>query len=87
LASILPNPKRQYFGADGAVTPGWSRYLRKLMRIAAKIHRVTEQELEDGLAEQVTFKVPHSPRTAPQGEEDDVEGASRPPLESEQTVE
>ena len=49
LASILPNPKRQYFGADGAVTPGWSAYLRKLMRIAFRIRRVAETELEDAL--------------------------------------
>lgn len=88
LASILPNPKRQYFGADGAVTPGWSNYLRKLMRIAAKIHRISEGELEDALAEQVTFKKPNSPRIGVDGElipeGVDAEG---PPLESEQTVE
>jgi monofunctional biosynthetic peptidoglycan transglycosylase len=60
LASILPSPKRQYFGADGAVTPGWTSYLRKLMRIAAKIRRVSESELEEGLMEQVKFKVPYA---------------------------
>ncbi|MEO8036938.1 MAG: biosynthetic peptidoglycan transglycosylase, partial [Acidobacteriota bacterium] len=60
LGSILPNPKRQYFGADGAVTPGWTSYLRKLMRIAVKIRRVSEPELEEALVEQVKFKVPYA---------------------------
>ncbi len=60
LASILPNPKRQYFGADGAVTPGWTAYLRKLMRIAVKIRRADARDLEEGLAEQVKFKVPYA---------------------------
>ncbi|MCA9599789.1 MAG: transglycosylase domain-containing protein [Myxococcales bacterium] len=76
LASILPNPKRQYFGADGRVTPGWSGYLRKLMHIAAKIHRVSEDELADALSEQVTFKVPYSPRLPREDEEGEVAGAS-----------
>jgi membrane peptidoglycan carboxypeptidase len=62
LASILSNPKHQYFGADGAVTPGWMGYLRKLMQIAVKIHRITDDELKDALTEQVTFKTPYSPR-------------------------
>jgi len=73
LASILPNPKIQHFGAGGAVTPGWSSYLRKLMHIALKIKRIGEQELEDGLREQVTFGVPYSPREA-----GDIDTASEP---------
>lgn len=83
LASILPNPKRQYFGADGAVTPGWSEYLRKLMRIAAKIRRVSEAELEEALAEQVWFKKPSSPRVDGERDGGGAELES-PPLESEQ---
>lgn len=83
LASILPNPKRQYFGADGAVSAGWSNYLRKLMRIAAKIHRVSESELEEALGEQVWFKRASSPRVegeagVPAGPE-----TAGPPSESE----
>lgn len=62
LASILPNPRGQHFGADGQVTPGWSAYLRKLMHIAHKIHRISDDELADGLTEQVAFGVPYSPR-------------------------
>ncbi|HMJ13552.1 MAG TPA: biosynthetic peptidoglycan transglycosylase, partial [Polyangiaceae bacterium] len=63
MASILPNPKQQRFGADGQVTPGWMGYLRKLMYIGFKIRRVSEDELADALLEQVTFGVPYSPRT------------------------
>ncbi|GMV15501.1 MAG: hypothetical protein AMXMBFR56_37250 [Polyangiaceae bacterium] len=83
LASILPNPKRQYFGADGAVTPGWSEYLRKLMRIAVKIRRVSEAELEEALVEQVWFKKPSSPRIDGEHDSGGAELES-PPLESEQ---
>jgi monofunctional biosynthetic peptidoglycan transglycosylase len=63
LASILPNPKHQHFVAGGEVSAGWSNYLRTLMQIAFKIKRISEQELEDGLHEQVTFGVPYSPRS------------------------
>jgi monofunctional biosynthetic peptidoglycan transglycosylase len=88
LASILPNPRQQHFGAGGAVTPGWTNYLRKLMHIAVKIKRISEQELEDGLREQVTFGVPYSPRDA---SDVDVFGESpddarvRPPSPNEET--
>lgn len=64
LASVLPSPKRHYFGADGRVTPGWMGYLRRLMRIGHKIRRVTDAELEEALMEQVAFRVPYSPRAA-----------------------
>jgi membrane peptidoglycan carboxypeptidase len=62
LASILPRPSVQYFASDGSVTPRRAEYLRKLMHIAHKIHRITEEELEDALEEQVTFGVPQPPR-------------------------
>lgn len=61
IASILPNPRVQHFGADGKVTPGWSSYLRKLMHIAYRIHRISDDELDAGLDEQVTFGVPYTP--------------------------
>jgi hypothetical protein len=67
LASILPSPSRQYFGAGGQVTPGWMGYLRKLMQIAVKIRRLSPEELEDALREQVTFGVAHSPLLAEEG--------------------
>jgi monofunctional biosynthetic peptidoglycan transglycosylase len=89
LASILPNPRQQHFGAGGEVTPGWSSYLRKLMHIAVKIKRISEQELEDALREQVTFGVPYSPRdstdTGVLGEPVDDEVRYRPPGPTEET--
>ncbi len=66
LASIMPAPTQQHFGADGLVTPRWSDYLRRLMRIAYKIHRLSDEELEDGLCEQVAFGTPY---VAPVGDE------------------
>ncbi|AKT41855.1 biosynthetic peptidoglycan transglycosylase [Chondromyces crocatus] len=51
LASILPNPRIQHFAAGGAVSQGWTRYLRKLMETAAKRKWITEEELEEGLTE------------------------------------
>ena len=56
LASILPDPTRQHFLPTGEVTERWSEYLRKLMRIARKVERITDDELETGLAEQVGFR-------------------------------
>ncbi|HEX6273336.1 MAG TPA: biosynthetic peptidoglycan transglycosylase [Polyangiaceae bacterium] len=56
LASILPDPTRQHFMPDGAVTERWSEYLRKLMRIARRVERITDDELETGLAEQIGFR-------------------------------
>jgi hypothetical protein len=58
LASILPNPKRQHFGADGKVTGGFMGYLHRLMRGMAKRQLIREDELEDGLAEWVVFGQP-----------------------------
>jgi hypothetical protein len=65
MASILPNPKQQHFGEEGQVSTGWMGYLRKLMYIAYKLKRISEDELADGLLEQVTFGVPYSPRAHP----------------------
>jgi membrane peptidoglycan carboxypeptidase len=56
LASILPDPTRQHFTPEGAVTERWSEYLQKLMRIARKVERITDEELEAGLAEAVAFR-------------------------------
>jgi hypothetical protein len=61
LSSILPSPKKQHFGAGGAVTPQWAAYLHKLMTIAHKRGRITEEELELGLRETPVrgAQVPH----------------------------
>ncbi len=58
LASILPNPDQQHFRQDGLVSERWMKYLQKLMGIARKISRITDDELAAGLEEQVAFRVP-----------------------------
>jgi hypothetical protein len=60
IASILPNPERQHFDKDGKVSAAWTRYLQRLMLIAKKIGRVTDEQLASGLAEQVAFRVADS---------------------------
>jgi monofunctional biosynthetic peptidoglycan transglycosylase len=57
LASILPNPKVHHFGEGGLLRPGWADYLRKLMKIAHKIRRIDDRELEIGLEETVQLGV------------------------------
>lgn len=53
IASIMPNPKVQHFGANGAVTPTWMSYLHKLMKLARDRDNITEEELDEGLRETV----------------------------------
>lgn len=60
LGSILPKPDAHHFAPDGRVTDKWSNYLRKLMHIALKIRRISAEELEQGLAEQVAFRQPNT---------------------------
>lgn len=55
MASVLPNPKRQYFTRDGRVSSRWSDYLRTLMGVAHRIGRIGDDELAAGLNEQVVF--------------------------------
>jgi hypothetical protein len=66
LASVLPNPKQQHFGAGGAVTAGWMRYLHTLMRHAHKRRRLSDEDLEEGLGELVVFGSP-APRRSEDG--------------------
>jgi membrane peptidoglycan carboxypeptidase len=58
LASILPDPTRQHFQPDGSLSPRWAAYLRKLMGIAHKFERITDEELEAGLAEEIAYRKP-----------------------------
>lgn len=51
LASILPSPKAQHFGAGGALSPGWLRNLRTLLKHANKVKRLSDEDLEAGLSE------------------------------------
>ena len=53
LSSILPSPRVQHFAAGGAVSPGWSNYLRKLMETAGKRGWITEEEVSEGQRETV----------------------------------
>jgi hypothetical protein len=80
LASILPNPKRQHFGADGKVHPGFMGYLRRLMQGMAKRNLIREDELEEGLSEWVVFGQPPSKpkEKLPDSLEDTNEGAVAP---------
>ncbi len=68
LASILADPKKQYFGSGGAVTPNHMSYLHKLMKIVNKIGRISDEELEHGLRETVVFGSP-APQLAPPEDE------------------
>ncbi len=64
IASIMPNPKVQHFGAGNAVASGWMSYLRKLMKIARDRSRITEEELDEGLRETVVRGSPSPSRSA-----------------------
>jgi membrane peptidoglycan carboxypeptidase len=60
IASILPNPEHQHFEPDGKVSAAWTKYLQRLMHIAKKIGRVSDEQLAAGLAEQVVFHIADS---------------------------
>ena len=60
IASILPNPEHQHFDKDGRVSAAWTKYLQRLMAIAKKIGKITDEQLTAGLAEQVAFRVADS---------------------------
>jgi membrane peptidoglycan carboxypeptidase len=64
IASILPNPEHQHFDKDGRVSAAWTKYLQRLMVIAKKIGKISDEQLAVGLAEQVAFHVPDSGGTA-----------------------
>jgi membrane peptidoglycan carboxypeptidase len=59
LGSVLPNPKANHFQEDGALRPRWAQHLQHLMRIARKIKRISDDELEAGLAERLMFGQAH----------------------------
>lgn len=51
LASILPGPQIEHFGAGGGLSKGWLNNLRTLMKHANKVKRLSDEDLEVGLAE------------------------------------
>jgi hypothetical protein len=59
FGSILPNPKANHFAEDGTLRPRWAQHLRYLMKVAHKIKRISDDELEAGLAEQIVFGKAH----------------------------
>jgi hypothetical protein len=75
LASILPDPTRQHFEPDGDVTERWSEYLKKLMRIAKKVDRISDDELEAGLAEEVGFRQGTIPPAVTETESSGADGS------------
>jgi hypothetical protein len=62
MSSILPNPKIQHFGAGGRVTPGWTNYMRRLMRGMEKRRLINEEQLKDALRETAVFGSPEPER-------------------------
>jgi hypothetical protein len=64
IASILPNPKQQHFAIGGAVSEGWTNYLRKMMTVANRRKWVTDEELEEGLRETMVRGQPAPERAA-----------------------
>ena len=81
LASLLPNPTHSRFGPDGKLNASWLNYLHRLMRIAHKIKRIDDAELQAGLEEQIAFRVPGTTEFAPNP--DDVAPEAPAPLEFE----
>jgi hypothetical protein len=59
LASILPNPKAKHFAPDGTLKPRWAKHLGYLMRVARKINRIGDDELEAGSNEKLMFGQAH----------------------------
>ncbi len=59
LGSVLPSPKANHFQEDGALRTRWAEHLQYLMRIARKINRISDDELEAGLGEHIVFGQAH----------------------------
>jgi hypothetical protein len=65
LGSILPNPKANHFQKDGALRLRWAERLQYLMKVAHKIHRISDEELEAGLGEHLVLGQAHAPPDNP----------------------
>jgi hypothetical protein len=65
MTSLLPNPKRNYFGPSGQLGKGWANYLHRMLKIMRDRNKISDAELIDGLSEVLTFGVAKSPRVAP----------------------
>jgi membrane peptidoglycan carboxypeptidase len=60
LASILPAPTRQYFGADGRLSPARAALVRRLLEIAKQRKLLGDHELAVALASELVFGQPVS---------------------------
>jgi hypothetical protein len=60
LASLLPAPTVQHFGADGRLSASRQRHVHSLLRIAHQRERLTEDEVARALAEELRFGVADS---------------------------
>ncbi len=78
LASILPSPKVERFAAGGAVSGGWLKLLRTVMKHSHKRHRLSDEELAAGLAE-IPVRGSSAPMKDPNAEI--PEGLIEPPAE------
>ncbi len=66
LASLLPSPIRYGKLKDkGELPEHWANHLKTLMQIAAKNGKVTQAELDAGLAQPIVFWKPGDPRPEP----------------------
>jgi hypothetical protein len=81
LATLLPNPKRTHAGAGGTVTPAWTAYLRRLIKIARARNRITEEEAELGLRETVVVGQ-RAPLRSDAVDDEATDGEAREPLTS-----
>lgn len=79
LASLLPNPTYSRFGPSGKLNAGWLTYLHRLMRIAHKIKRIDDAELQAGLEEEIAFRVPGSAAAPPFPDDGSSPEAPAPP--------
>jgi len=83
LASILPSPKQEHFAAGGAVSPGWLKHLRTVMKYANKRNRLPDDDLAAGLGEipvrgsPTPLKDPNA-ETVPSGEDVPAETPEAP---------
>ena len=57
LASLLPNPKAMHFTADGRVSAGWLKQVRRLLTVAHARHYLSDEELRIALGEELRFGV------------------------------
>jgi len=56
LASVLPNPKVQFFDANGDLNPKRADYLKRVMKAMMDRKLISQDEYDDGVKEVLKFK-------------------------------